>query len=215
MISRWVEHLFSLPTWLAVGIVFLFPAAEASIFLGFVIPGEIAVVLGGVMAYRGDVALWIILVAAISGAIIGDSIGYAVGRRWGRQVLESALGRFIKAQHFDRSADFIARRGALAVFLGRWTAALRALIPGLAGMSHVPYPTFLFWNVVGGGLWATTFVMLGYIAGNSYHHLEQQASFVSYGLLGLVAVGGFVMWLRVRRRHSSLDIIEDVADRLD
>src|SRR6266576_3826396 len=83
-LSDWI---LSLPPWLVLGFVFLFPALEASAFVGFVFPGEIAVILGGVVASQGRVPLAAVIVAAVLGAVIGDSIGYFIGRRWGRSLI--------------------------------------------------------------------------------------------------------------------------------
>ena len=74
-------------------LAFAFPALEASAFAGFVFPGEIAVILGGVAASRGTVPLWAVIAAAVAGAIIGDSAGYLIGRRWGTDLLHGTLGR--------------------------------------------------------------------------------------------------------------------------
>src|SRR3989449_9616507 len=77
----------------ALAIVFLAPALEASAFLGFVFPGEIAVLLGGVLAYNGRVSLPAVILAAVAGAIVGDTIGYFVGRRWGHQIIRGVGAR--------------------------------------------------------------------------------------------------------------------------
>src|SRR5256885_16558416 len=90
MVAGITDWILSLNGWLALAIVFLVPALEASAFLGFVFPGEIAVILGGVLAYNGRVALPAVIVAAVAGAIIGDTVGVFVGRRWGRRVLRGA-----------------------------------------------------------------------------------------------------------------------------
>ncbi|HEX6514704.1 MAG TPA: DedA family protein, partial [Nocardioidaceae bacterium] len=113
--------------------VFLLPALEASAFLGFVFPGEIALILGGVLAFQGVVPLWAVLVAGFAGAVIGDNIGYLIGGRYGRRLVDGTLGRFVNRNHIDRGERYLAERGGKAVFLGRFTAALRVMIPGLAG----------------------------------------------------------------------------------
>src|SRR6516225_2649663 len=100
---------------------------EAALFFGFVIPGEIAVVLGGVLASRGTVALTATLAAAIAGAVIGDAIGFLLGRRFGSAFLEKRFPR-----RWPPVARWIHRRGAVAVFLGRSTAFLRAIVPTAA-----------------------------------------------------------------------------------
>src|SRR5258705_12768842 len=87
------DRILSLPGWLVLALVFLLPALEASAFVGFVFPGEIAVILGGVAAWRGTVPLWAVIAAAVTGAIIGDSAGYLIGRRWGERLLPGPVGR--------------------------------------------------------------------------------------------------------------------------
>src|SRR6266487_3071557 len=188
------DRILSLPGWLVLALVFAFPALEASAFVGFVFPGEIAVILGGVAASRGTVPLWAVIAAAVAGAIIGDSAGYLIGRHWGTDLLHGTLGRLpVIRTHLDKHLDtaraYVQRRKGSAVFFGRFTAALRVLVPGLAGMSEVHYPTFLAYNVAGGLLWGAGFVLLGYFGGASYHRVAKIASRGGLMLLGLVVLG--------------------------
>ena len=194
------EHILSLPAWVALLVVFALPALESSAFVGFVFPGEIALILGGVLAYQGRVALPAVLAAGVLGAVVGDTVGYLVGRRFGRRMLEGTLGRFVREDHLDRAERYLAARGGRAVFFGRFTAALRVLIPGLAGMSGVRYRVFLVYNVAGGVAWATTAVLLGYLGGSSWKHVEHIASRVGLAALGVVVltVLGVVLLRRVR-----------------
>ena len=151
-----IEHILSLSGWLALLIVFAVPALESSVFLGFFFPGETALILGGVLASYGRVSLWAVLVAGISGAIIGDSVGYLVGREYGHRLLQTRpFRRVLKPQRIERGQDYLAKRGGRAVFFGRFTAALRVLVPGLAGMARMPYRVFLPFNVAGGAIWGT------------------------------------------------------------
>jgi undecaprenyl-diphosphatase len=199
---NWVaDALLSLPTWAALIVVFAFPALEASAFVGIVFPGEIAVILGGVIASQGDLPLAAVLVAASSGAVIGDSVGYAIGRRYGRSLLARLPKRIVKPEHVDRAVAVINRLGGRAVFIGRFTAALRVLVPGLCGIAEMRYRTFLLWNFLGGVMWACGAVMLGYLAGAGYKTIEHRVSLGGYALLGLIVVAGLVLWLRRRRRE--------------
>ena len=191
--AGFTDRILSLPGWLVLVLVFAFPALEASAFVGFVFPGEIAVILGGVAASRGTVPLWAVIAAAVSGAIIGDSIGYLIGRRWGTHLLHGTVGRLpVIRTHLDKNLDsaraYVQRRQGSAVFFGRFTAALRVLVPGLAGLSEVHYPTFLVYNVAGGTLWGAGFAVLGYIAGASYHRVEKIAGQAGLILLGLIVI---------------------------
>jgi undecaprenyl-diphosphatase len=206
LVASVTDRILSLPGWLVLLLVFAFPALEASAFVGFVFPGEIAVILGGVAASRGTVPLWAVIAAAVAGAIIGDSAGYLVGRRWGTHLLHGTLGRLpvIRAhldKHLDSARAYVRRRKGSAVFFGRFTAALRVLVPGLAGISEVHYPTFLVYNVAGGALWGTGFAVLGYVAGASYHRVEQIAGRAGLVLLGLIVAG--LIAARLLRRFAA------------
>jgi len=187
------DWILGLDGWAALAVVFLLPALESSAFVGFVFPGEIGVLLGGVLASRHNVALGAVLAAGIAGAIVGDSVGYEVGKRWGRRLLQGGLGRFVKADHLDRAQRYLQARGGKAVFLGRFTAALRVLIPGLAGMSGLPYPRFLAYNAAGGTVWATGFVLAGYFAGDSWRNVEHIAGRAGVVLFLLVVLAAVVV----------------------
>lgn len=200
------DHILGLRGWVALVVIFAVPALESSAFLGFIFPGEVAVLLGGVLAFQHKVSLPAAIAAAVGGAIIGDSIGFEVGRKWGRRVLDGTIGRFTKTEHIDRAERYLADKGGKAVFLGRFTAALRVLIPGLAGMSGLPYRTFALYNVAGGALWATGFVLLGYVAGNSYKRFERVAKGAGLGLLVALVVIGIVVHL-VRKRRAAKTVL--------
>jgi membrane protein DedA with SNARE-associated domain/membrane-associated phospholipid phosphatase len=194
MVAAISESILQLHGWTALTIVFLIPALEASVFLGFVFPGEIAVLLGGVLASQGRISLPEAMAAAVLGAVIGDSIGYVVGRRWGRGLLRGTIGRLpVIKHHLDRHLDaaqaYVRRRKGSAVFFGRFTAALRVLVPGLAGMSEVHYGTFFAFNVAGAIVWGSGFVLLGYVGGESYHRVAKIASRAGLVLLSLVVLG--------------------------
>lgn len=200
MIDAIASHILALPGWVALLVVFLVPALESSAFVGFVFPGEIALVLGGVLAYQGRVPLAAVLAAGIAGAVLGDSVGYLVGRRWGRRIIDGSLGRFIRQEHLDRGERYLRERGGRAVFVGRFTAALRVTIPSLAGMSRLRYRTFALYNVAGGALWATAVVLLGYLGGKSWHSVAHLASRIGLVILGLVALALLAGFLGRRGR---------------
>lgn len=198
------HFLLGLPVWLAVLAVFALPALESSAFVGFVFPGEVALVLGGVLAWQGHTPLAAVLAAGIGGAVAGDSVGYLVGRRWGRRILEGVLGRLVHRDQFDRAEAYLAERGGKAVFVGRFTAALRVLIPGLAGMSGMPYRRFAFFNITGGAAWATMSVLIGYAGGSSWEHASSLAGRIGLGVLAGVAAVLAARWLSHRRRDRQV-----------
>jgi membrane-associated protein len=194
-----VEHILRLPTWIALLIVFAMPALEASTFLGFIFPGEIACLLGGVLAFESKVSLALVIVAAVTGAVVGDSVGFAIGFRYGDALLNKVPPRFLKPEHVVRTKELIVRLGGRAVFVGRFAAALRALVPGFAGVSKMRYRTFFIWNFAGGTVWATAVVIAGYLAGNAWHRAASDISLIGWCVLGVVVLMAVVWW--VRRRH--------------
>jgi membrane-associated protein len=198
VISNLLHPLLSLHGWPAYVLVGALVAAEASIMLGFVFPGETAAILGGVLASTGGVSLPGIVTTVVLCAIVGDSIGYFVGARWGPRILTLAPLRK-RQRGIDRALQELSRRGALAVFLGRFTAFLRAVVPGLAGISSMHYPTFLAANAAGGTVWGVTFVLLGYFVGQK---VETATGIASYVLLAFIVLVIVVMVVRHRRKEK-------------
>jgi membrane protein DedA with SNARE-associated domain len=198
--SGLVEHILQLPAWVALLVVFAMPMLESSTFLGFIFPGEIACLLGGVLAYQAKLALAAVIVVAVAGAVIGDSIGFAVGYRYGDMLLRKVPERLLKPEHVERTKELILKLGGRAVFVGRFAAALRALVPGLAGVSKMRYRTFLLWNFAGGAVWATSVVVAGYLAGKAWRTMASYISRIGWIALGVVVIGLAVAWWW-RRRH--------------
>ena len=178
---------------------------DDAVFLGFVIPGEAAALLGGVVASRGDVPLWLVAAVVVGAAVTGDSVGYQVGRSFGPRVLDSRPLRD-RRRRIDEARDYLRLKGGWAVLLGRWTAFFRAVIPGLAGMSRMPYRTFLAFNALGGLAWGVTFVLLGYFAGNAWTRVADiagRAGPVAAGVVAAAVVGVLVLrHLRSERRQG-------------
>lgn len=185
-------------------IIFLLAFGEAAAFVGLVLPGEVAVLLGGVLASQGRVSLVPLLIAVAVAAIAGDSAGYEIGRRWGPRLLDRPAAR----RHAGTIRDaerYLRHRAGLMVFVGRWTSVLRAVVPALAGMSGVPYRRFFVFNVLGGVAWAVVFTFLGYVAGESYGYIESATGWGSWIVTGvLVAWIALVVVRRHRRRARQL-----------
>jgi membrane protein DedA with SNARE-associated domain/membrane-associated phospholipid phosphatase len=215
VIAGVTDWILGLHGWVALAIVFLLPALEASAFLGFLFPGEIAVILGGVLAFESRISLTSAIVAAVLGAFIGDNVGYFIGKRWGHQILRGIGKRipFLKHrvdEHLETARAYIKRRGGRAVLIGRFTAALRVMVPGLAGMSGMPYARFAAFNGAGAIMWGTGFVLLGYFAGAAWHTVADAAGKIGIGLAALLLIG--LVSIRLLRRVREGD--RTVPDRL-
>jgi membrane-associated protein len=174
--------------------------AEAAIMVGVVLPGETALLVAGFAAHEGIISLVPMIIVAIVCAIAGDSVGYEVGRAIGPRLQASRLGRFVGEHRWQAGEEFLNRHGGKAVLLGRGTALLRALVPGLAGMARMPYlRTFLPWNAVGGILWGGACVTLGYVFAASLHRVAQ---YLAWGPIPIVVVVvAIVAWREIRKRR--------------
>jgi membrane protein DedA with SNARE-associated domain len=183
-------------------VVFAAAASESALFLGLVVPGETVLLLAGVLASRGQGHLIPYMVAAITGAIAGDSIGYELGRHFGPRLRHSALGRRVGEARWVPAEEYLQHRGGRAIFFGRWVAVVRAIVPALAGQARMPYRRFLVWNVAGAVAVGVLHVGLGYLAGQSYASVERYLSIGHWALLAVVvAAAALVYW---RHRRSSM-----------
>lgn len=207
-----LDGLLTVPAPVAYLLIFLLVFGEAAIFVGFVLPGETAVVLGGVLASRQSISLTALMILVVVAAVIGDSVGFEVGKHYGERVLGLRLFRRHQ-RRLDGARGYLRRRGAYAVFLGRWTAFLRAVMPGLAGVSRMPYKRFLLFNAIGGLVWGVTFCLVGYLAGNSYKVVERKIGAAGALVTAAVVVGGLIAWhLRRRRAEAAADAAPDRPD---
>ncbi|MBT1003544.1 DedA family protein [Paenarthrobacter sp. DKR-5] len=196
-----VDRILNVSPVLALTLVGLLVFAEDALFVGFVIPGETAAVLGGVVASRGHVPVWSMMALVVVAAVVGDTVGYEIGKRFGARVLNLKVMDKRRAK-LENAQEFLRRRGGSAVFLGRFVAFFRAVMPALAGTSRMHYPRFLAFNAAGGLVWGAGFVLLGFLAGNSYETVAKAAGRdVTAGVV-ILALIVFITW-RIRKSRAS------------
>jgi membrane protein DedA with SNARE-associated domain/membrane-associated phospholipid phosphatase len=188
MIAGLLDRLAELASPWGYVVVGVLTLLEASAFIGLLVPGEAALLVGGFLVSQGKASMGVMIAAAAAGAIIGDSVGYEIGRHVGPSLRRSRIGHWVGEARWRRAEDYLKRHGGRAVFLGRFIGVLRAMVPTIAGLSEMPYRTFLPWNAAGGIIWAPGFVFLGYIAGGSYHRVADWAGRASTVLLVLVVL---------------------------
>ena len=197
-LTGWLDGVPTPLAYVAIGFLVF---AEAALFLGFLVPGETAVVVGGVLASTGRLSLLTVGVVVVVAAIVGDSVGYEVGRRWGPRLLRTRL--LVRHDHHLAATRVRLReKGGMTVVLGRFTALLRALVPGLCGMTGMPYRRFLPYNALGAVIWGGGVTLLAYLAGRSYQTLERSLGAASAVLLVAFGIGLWWTWRR-HRRHAA------------
>lgn len=174
--------------------------AEAS---GVPLPGETALIASSVLASQGDLSIEVVIPVAAAAAIIGDNIGYVIGSRVGRRLLtRPGRGQARRLALLRRGDALFQRHGAKAVFFGRWIGGLRVWASWLAGMTSMPWRSFLLWNALGGIGWALCFGLLGYFGGAAAARLVEQVGIEVAISIGAALVVGYliVRWGLARRR---------------
>jgi membrane-associated protein len=196
-----LAHLLSIPSALAYVTIGALVFGEAALFVGFVLPGETAVLLGGVLASLGHLSLPALLALVVVAGVVGDSVGFEVGRRLGPRLMQVRPLRRHR-DRLERARGYLRDRGGRAVVVGRFTAFLRAVTPAMAGASAMSYRRFLAFNVAGGLLWGVGVTLLGYFAGASYQQVAQTLGRTSAVVLAVVLAGVLLGWHRRRQRSG-------------
>jgi membrane protein DedA with SNARE-associated domain len=180
-------------------ILFVLIAVESA---GIPVPGETALITAAVLAERGDLhhSIVTVIVVAAAAAIVGDNVGYWLGRKGGRALLQKIP---VVREHFERvlprSEQFFKRHGAKTVFIGRFIAFLRVTSAWLAGISHMPWWRFLLWNAAGGIVWAVVFAVAAYQLGRAAADaISRYGLFAAIGIVVALVIGfiGFRIWRR-------------------
>jgi membrane protein DedA with SNARE-associated domain len=181
---------------------YLLPALIGIESIGIPSPGETALVLACVLASQGHLSIELVIVIAAASAIVGDNIGYWVGRVAGRRVLTAPGFMYERrVMLIDYGERFFTKHGPKAVFLGRWVALIRVTAAWLAGMNHMPFRQFFFYNALGGITWAVAVGLVAYYLGDAAVHVITRVGVFAAVALAVAVVGGLI-YLRLReRRH--------------
>lgn len=200
-------------------VVGLLAFAETGAFLGFIAPGETAVLVGGLVAGQGQISLVVLIGVVWACAVAGDFTSFMLGRRLGRPWLLRHGARLkITEERLDQVEGFFARRGGATILVGRFLGFVRPLLPFTAGASKMPLRRFAPYDVLAAGLWATTFSVLGYVFWRS---IDEVTTYVSRGLFAfgtlVVVIAAIVGLARLRRdpaaRRKAAAWLDERADR--
>ncbi|NBO08125.1 MAG: DedA family protein [Actinobacteria bacterium] len=205
MISTFVSHILDLVAaagpWVYV-IVAVAAIAEGAAFVGLVFPAETTLIVAGAATATGHLKLSILIPIAILGAIIGDSTGYEIGRILGPRLRTSKPGRRVSEEHWNKAEEFLHKHGPWAVFLGRFVAVMRALVPAIAGTMRMKYGRFLLGNALGAAIWAPAALIIGRIASDNLAKVEKIISRMGYSFFALLILVVTFLIIRRRRKHA-------------
>jgi len=174
---------------------------ETSVLLGLVVPGDtVAIVSATAVATPFEfVAL---VLALVTGALIGESVGFALGRHFGPAIRRSAVGRRLGERNWVRAENYLARRGGVAVFVSRFLPVLHSLIPLTVGMSPMRYRTFLAWTAPACILWSTAYVSVGAAAAGGYREIADRLHWAGYLFVAVIVVFGVAVVVVKRIVHA-------------
>lgn len=193
-LGRWTYALVA-------GLAFL----ETGAFVGLIAPGEFTVILGGVIAGQGEISVSILLALTWLSAFLGDTTSFVIGSRLGRGFLERHGPKVkITSERLSQVEGYFAKHGGKTILVGRFIGLIRALAPFIAGSSKMPYRRFAPYSVIGTGLWATTFVLLGFFFWRSFEEVAGIAgrATVAFGIVVAVIVGVVYAYRRLRRAEE-------------
>lgn len=189
--------------------LFLLTFLETSAFLGLVAPGEAIIVVCGFYAYRGILDPWLVGLVAMTGAALGDQVGYLLGRSYGHGLIRR-FGRFFffSEKRLRATERYYEKHGGKTVFIGRFMSILRSFGPVVAGISRMRYRTFVAWSVPSCIVWGIVFTVIGYFFGKSWEVIDRYAGWggaITF-VLGVIAV----LWFLHRKREKELE--EELGD---
>jgi membrane-associated protein len=192
-----------LPLWAVLVAVCLVMALETTMLVGIVVPGDLVVLVAASTA-RTPLELALLMAAVTVGSLVGETVGYAVGRRWGPRLRKGWAGARLGEERWARAADVVEQRGGRAVFAARYLAAIHALMPIVAGTMGMRYRRFIAWCAAGGLTWSALYVTVGAVAGASWRHYADglgTATWIAVG--GLAGAAGFVGGRAIYHRLAS------------
>ncbi|SKC56345.1 DedA family protein [Plantibacter cousiniae (nom. nud.)] len=165
---------------------------ETSVLVGLVVPGDTVVIVAST-AVVGPVQWISMILVVITGALIGESVGFALGRWFGPRIRASRLGRRIGERHWARAERYLDRRGGIAVFISRFLPVLHSLIPLTVGMSTMSYRRFISWTLPACVIWSSAYVSVGALAAGSYRELSDRLHWAGYVFVGIIVVFAVVV----------------------
>lgn len=200
-----MHHLIEFITHLGPFAVAAVIFAESGLLIGFFLPGDSLLFMSGFLVQQGTfpINIHLFVVMLFFAAVLGDNVGYSFGRKVGRKLFEKPNSKFFKKHYLKQAEAFFEKYGALAIVLARFVPIVRTFTPIIAGVSHMHYRTFFFFNVVGGLLWTAGFTYLGYFIGQKLQAMGVNIEIIAIVIV-LVSVAPIVahaLWTKDKRQY--------------
>jgi membrane-associated protein len=172
---------------------------ETGFFVGFFLPGDSLLVTAGVFSAAGVIPLKWILLPVMLCAIVGDQIGYWIGRAAGSALYRREDSLFFRRRHLQRAHDFYEKYGGKTIILARFVPIIRTFCPPVAGAARMSYPRYLTYDIFGGMIWVGTMILGGYFLGRTIPNISQRIHYVILVVIFLSLLPAIISVLRARR----------------
>ena len=194
--------MFDLPTLLhtvSYAGIFAILFAESGLLIGLFLPGDSLLITAGLLCAQGSLSVWGVIVAAVLGAILGDTAGFWIGRRVGPAVFRRPESRFFKPAYVERARSYFERYGVTTLVIARFVPVVRTFVPTMAGVGEMHYPRFFLYNVIGGVLWGVSIPLAGFYLGRLIPNLDRYILLI-VGLVLVLSLIPLGFELRKQRR---------------
>jgi membrane-associated protein len=178
--------------------------AESGLLIGFFLPGDTLLFGAGLYASQGKLSLPVLLIAIVVAAVVGDNVGYSIGRRSGPRLFNKKDSLLFKHQNLQRAERFYEKHGGKTIILARFTPVVRTFAPMVAGIGKMPRRRFFAFNLIGGLLWGAGLPLLGYYAGDRIPHLDRYIEVVIVGIILLSLLLALAHLVKDRRSRQLL-----------
>jgi membrane-associated protein len=179
--------------------------AETGVFFGFFLPGDSLLFAAGLLSESPylDTPIWALILLLIAAAVLGTTVGYGVGR-WAKKYLENRTDNFFyRKRYIEMTEVFYQKHGMMAFVLGRFLPIVRTFVPILAGMTHINFQKFWFYNLLGASIWVVTMVMAGYLLGNAFPNLIEYLEYIVFGMVLITTIPLIISFFKSKRGNGN------------
>jgi membrane-associated protein len=176
---------------------------ETGLFVGFFLPGDSLLVTAGIVAAAGLINIWVLVPLAMLCAIVGDQVGYGIGRKAGQALYSRKDSMFFKRRHLERAHQFYESHGGKTIILARFMPIVRTFCPPVAGAARMNYTKYLIYDIAGGALWVGSMIFGGYAVGKLMPNLGERIHYVILAVVFLSLLPGIIGAIRARKHKPS------------
>lgn len=201
------QHIVQSGGLLAIGLMIF---AESGLLFGFIFPGDTLLLAAGFFAGQGKISIvWLILVTVVA-AVLGDNVGYRIGRKLGPSVFKRRNGLLFRRDYIEKTQAFYNKHGGKTIVIARFVAYVRTFAPVVAGMGRMQWQLFAFYNLLGGILWGVGLPMVGYLIGSSFPGIDKY--FIWFLIISahvLIAIGLWQIFKKPDTRHKFASMVKE------